>query len=71
MTTAEISRLSVAEKLRLMEALWEDLSSNPEQIDSPDWHRVELEKTSKRRSQGLERSMSLEEARKRLLNDGK
>lgn len=71
MTTAEISKLSVSEKLKLMEALWEDLSSNPDQINSPDWHREELERTVARRKQGLEPSMSLNEARKRLLESGK
>lgn len=35
---AEISRLTPAEKLRLVEAIWTDLATNPEQILIPDWH---------------------------------
>ena len=71
MTTADISKLSVSEKLKLMDALWEDLSATPERIESPDWHREELEKTAERRRKGLEPSMSLDEARRRLLEEKK
>ena len=35
---AEISRLTPTEKLQLVEALWTDLATNPEQIPVPDWH---------------------------------
>ena len=35
---AEIGRLTPAEKLQLVEALWTDLATNPEQIPIPDWH---------------------------------
>ena len=35
---AEISRLTPAEKLQLVEVLWTDLASNPDQIPIPDWH---------------------------------
>jgi len=67
MTITEVSKLSVPEKLKLMEALWEDLRGHPELVDSPEWHRSELEKTKERRDRGLEEPMSLEEARARLL----
>jgi len=36
--SAEISRLTPTEKLLLVEALWTDLATNPEQIPIPDWH---------------------------------
>ena len=34
--------MSVEEKLQTMEAIWENLSANPEQIVSPGWHEEEL-----------------------------
>ena len=37
-----IPKLSVAEKLQAMEALWQSLSSKPETVDSPAWHEKEL-----------------------------
>jgi len=33
-----IENLSVAEKLLLMERLWNELSCRPANIPSPDWH---------------------------------
>lgn len=66
MNPAQISEMSVPEKLQLMDALWEDLSTTPGQFEPPAWHREELEKTKDRRDQGLEEPMTLEEARGRL-----
>ncbi|MEQ8788854.1 MAG: addiction module protein [Pirellulaceae bacterium] len=37
-TEIAIDHLSVAEKLALMERLWDDLSKNPENVPSPQWH---------------------------------
>jgi putative addiction module component (TIGR02574 family) len=37
-----LDKMSVAEKLQTIEAIWENLSANPEQIESPAWHREEL-----------------------------
>jgi putative addiction module component (TIGR02574 family) len=33
-----LEKLSVAEKLALMERLWDDLSRRPEDVPSPQWH---------------------------------
>lgn len=33
-----LESMSVAEKLALMERLWEDLSRRPEDVPSPQWH---------------------------------
>ena len=33
-----LESMSVAEKLALMERLWEDLSRRPEDVPSPKWH---------------------------------
>lgn len=37
-----IEKLSRAEKLRMMEALWRDLSANADELVSPAWHRDAL-----------------------------
>ena len=66
MDTTKISAMSVPEKLQLMDAIWEDLSTPPGQFEPPSWHREELEKTKTRREMGLEELMTLEEARNRL-----
>ena len=36
--TLPLDRMSTAEKLRAMEALWTDLSRNEAELDSPAWH---------------------------------
>jgi hypothetical protein len=66
MITPEISSMSVTEKLKLMDALWDDLSATPDQIELPSWHGEELENTKARRKLGLEEPMTLEQARARL-----
>lgn len=40
----EISRLSVSEKLLLVEALWDDLRENAA-LSLPDWHRQALKES--------------------------
>jgi hypothetical protein len=38
-----VSRLSLAQKLDLMETLWADLSRDEKKLESPAWHRAILE----------------------------
>ena len=45
--TLPIKRMSREEKLRLMEALWEDLSRDESQFDSPAWHAKALRQTER------------------------
>lgn len=40
--TLPLDEMSVEEKLQTMEAIWKNLSTNPEQIESPAWHEEEL-----------------------------
>jgi len=39
--------MSPPEKLRMMEALWEDLSRNSDALDSPAWHGAVLDEREK------------------------
>ena len=34
----EIKRMSLTERLRAMELLWDSISESPEQMESPEWH---------------------------------
>lgn len=38
MTIAEISKMSITERLQTMEALWDSLTHEKVELDSPDWH---------------------------------
>jgi hypothetical protein len=54
MGVQEIQELSRQEKLRLMEALWNDLSRNEMELESPGWHEAALIETQQRLANGRE-----------------
>lgn len=55
-----------SEKLRLMEALWADLSMDEEEFHSPTWHEDELRATEARLASGEEQQMDWDEAKRQL-----
>ncbi len=63
---AEFGHLSREEKLKVMEAIWEDLSEEVEQVESPDWHGESLEETESRLRAGQETVVDWPEAKKKL-----
>ena len=62
----EIKQLSYMDKLRVMEVLWKDLSSDEEKYDSPAWHASALEETEKRVNDGIEKVMDWDTTKKNL-----
>jgi hypothetical protein len=62
----EIQNLSKEEKLRVMEAIWEDLSKDDDQIESPDWHLEALQETDQRLRSGQENIVDWQDAKKEL-----
>lgn len=63
-STVDIKHLSRQEKLRIMEAIWEDLSK--EGIESPDWHQDILQETEGRFQEGREKSLDWNQAKREL-----
>lgn len=51
-TTLPLKDMSVREKLAAMEALWEELSCTPENIESPAWHKEILDDRQQRIADG-------------------
>lgn len=47
-----LNEMSVEEKLQAMEAIWVDLSREPDRIESPPWHKNVLEETERRVESG-------------------
>lgn len=37
-TTLPLKKMSIEEKIRAMEEIWDDLCQNPESLSSPSWH---------------------------------
>ena len=54
------------EKLRLMEALWTDLSHRDEDFDSPAWHEAVLKETERNLASGEETEVNWDEAKRQL-----
>jgi hypothetical protein len=61
-----LDEMSTLEKLRTMEALWDDLIRDPESVPVPDWHREELDKRSVRAEVGSNAFSEWETAKQRL-----
>ena len=40
----EILRLPVAERLQLVEDIWDSIAATQEEVPVPDWHRAELDR---------------------------
>lgn len=64
--TITIDNLSVADKIALMERLWDDLSRRPSDVASPDWHGDILGERRVAVSEGRTAFVDWEDAKKRL-----
>jgi hypothetical protein len=54
MSIAEVRQLPLAEKLQIMEAIWEDLRAQAENVPVPQWHRDLLDERRKAVVEGRE-----------------
>ena len=54
MSITEIRQLPLAEKLQIMEAIWEDLRAQAERIPVPPWHKRLLDERRKAVEEGRE-----------------
>ena len=65
-TTIAIDNLSAADKIVLMERLWNDLSRRPTDIASPDWHGDILDDRRAAVHEGRTAFIEWDDAKKRL-----
>jgi len=63
MDTHEIRKMSRAERLQTIEALWDSLAEEEAEIESPDWHRDILEERRRKIESGKAEFISLEKLR--------
>lgn len=67
MTTADIAAMPVAEKLKLLEALWDSLCAESDStLASPAWHAEVLEERLQRLAAGAEPTSPWREAKDRI-----
>jgi hypothetical protein len=61
-----LEKMTTAEKLRVMETLWADLTRDERQFDSPKWHGDVLRERAERVKRGKESFMDWETAKQQL-----
>jgi len=66
-----LERMSVAEKLATMEAIWASLCCNPVDVESPTWHEEILADRAKRLEADETTVRQWSEAKKRLQDLGR
>jgi len=66
MAILTIKQMSWAEKIQAMEELWESLSRDEDQLESPAWHADVLEETRQNYAAGREQPINWEVAKQEL-----
>lgn len=65
-TTLDLGMMTTAEKLRLMEELWQNLSADGQSLESPPWHGDILDERERLIQSGEEKYIDWEAAKKQL-----
>jgi len=64
--SSQIEKMSVIERLRAMDQLWDSLNRCGEEISSPDWHQDVLADRKARAQSGEAKFLTLHQLRSRL-----
>lgn len=68
MTVIEIEKLSVTEKIQVMESLWDSLCTNADNINSPAWHSEVLQQREEMLNDGTDTFIDWNDAKKDIRN---
>jgi len=63
MTIPEVKKMSLEERLQAMEILWDSLTNEEYEIESPGWHKGILKEREKKIRDGKAEFISLEKLR--------
>jgi len=66
MSISELRKLPREEKLKIIEALWEDIAGDEEAFESPAWHAEELRRTEADLAAGKIEVLDWDDAKERL-----
>ena len=61
-----LEKMSISDKLSVMEKLWDDLCKDPDSITSPAWHKNILETREQEITEGKAKFYALEAAKKKI-----
>jgi putative addiction module component (TIGR02574 family) len=65
MIASEIKKMSVSERLRTMEAIWDSLLYDDAEMPSPEWHRNVLAERKRKIEEGSATFLSIEEVKEK------
>lgn len=68
MTTLQIEKLTVTEKLQIMESLWDSLCAKAENIAIPAWHDEVLQERQNALNRGIDTFVGWNEAKMHIRN---
>jgi len=63
----QLDRMSVAEKVQLLESVWQSLCARPCDVKSPEWHREVLEERRRRLEDGCATISAWPDSKARLM----
>ena len=66
--TLPLEKMSVEEKIRTMETIWDDLCRKADSISSPPWHEEVLNEREERIKKGEEEFSDWDSAKKNIRN---
>lgn len=66
--TLPLDKMTIPEKLRAMEDIWDDLCHMDEAIPSPEWHGEVLQAREQQIQAGKAKFVDLDEAKRRVRN---
>ena len=61
-----LNQMTLSDKLRMMEQLWEDLCRDPQSIPSPAWHGEILQARAKQVKDGSARFIDWQQAKQQI-----
>jgi putative addiction module component (TIGR02574 family) len=67
----QFETMSVAEKIQLLEGVWQSLCVHPGDVRSPEWHREVLEERTRRLADGRATISAWADAKARLMQLGR
>lgn len=65
-SVTSVFELSPAEKLQLVQDLWDDLAATPEAVPVPDWLKPELDRRKENLSKNPGSALAWEEVKRRI-----
>lgn len=66
--TLELDKMTTAEKLEVLDAVWNDLLKNSENVPSPEWHGQVLASREEDIKNGTDKFSDWDKAKNEILN---